>query len=135
MPYYKFLGIFVFVALLIGVVSGVFIANLTTERVIVAGRPDIESGEITQEISSQWIIDENDQTKFCYDSDGGDRAFIDGRLNAQQGVTGADYCLDPKTLVEYYCDGLVGKTININCDNCVDGKCTSVIVGAPKSDL
>jgi len=142
MPYNKFLGVFIFISLLFGITSGVFIANITNPQKGVVGSDigqTVPSTEESEEITSKWYIDPDDQTKFCYDSDGGKRDSIRGNVNAQKGTTGMDYCLDQKTLVEYYCDELIGKITNVNCENCVDGECVasteSVIVGAPFSDL
>ncbi len=67
----------------------------------------------------------------CYDSDFGANYLekglakgIEKRFSLRKNIEKKDYCIDDKTLVEYYCENGFVKSENYKClGNCENGKC------------
>lgn len=67
-------------------------------------------------------------TGYCYDSDGGMKLDVRGRVNNEKSGSVIDSCANSKTLIENYCAGTEGKSKQVNCvregfTKCDGGRC------------
>lgn len=122
-PRYGYLVAMLVIALVIGGVVGIYFAGIGFKNQLVANY------QTTEPIKTSFNVDPTDQSKYCYDSDAGIDPYIAGYVksigsNPTTSVSGQDTCADSTTLTEYYCEGIVGKTTTIPCENqCVNSAC------------
>jgi len=73
-----------------------------------------------------WIYIEGEELIICTDSDGGKNYTVKGTASSgpSTGLPATDFCIDSKTLNEYYCDGFDVASEEYDCEfGCSDGRC------------
>jgi hypothetical protein len=88
-------------------------------------------GEYCQDGVAQCL---QNQTGYCYDSDGGFNLSVKGYVNASEGLSGWDYCVGQNTLFEGYCLEDYGIFEMVNCTGrCRNGRCIGPVARDKKA--